>query len=442
MDKQQSSPKIRVVVGAQWGDEGKGKLVDILSEGALCCARYNGGANAGHTIIANGSKIVAHQIPCGAIHGKTINLIGNGVVLHIQTLDKEIQALEDIKINAIERLYISNRCHITLDLHRHVDSLNEASRTQNNKIGTTGRGIGPSYSSKSARLGLRMGDFNEDGFWQSKYMTLYAFYLKQYQELKDFDPQAEIKTLESLLPKYRPRCVDSTELICETLKMPLSPSDPNACHFIVEGANATMLDIDFGTYPFVTSSNTVVGGVGTGLGIPPQMISEVIGVVKAYTTRVGEGPFPTEQMDSVGEFLQVNGGEFGATTGRKRRCGWLDIPMLRYSYCLNGFHKFMLTKLDVLTGLDELKICVDYKLSSGKLLYRGSYPASISELSAAVPVYESLPGWKEKLNEIKSVDEFPANAKKYIKRVQELTGVKIQWIGTGPEREDILSCEL
>lgn len=422
-----------VVLGSQWGDEGKGKLVDILCEDIDVCARCQGGNNAGHTIVVDGVKYDFHMLPSGLVNPKCLNLIGNGVVIHVPSLFEELENLEKKGLDGRDRLFISSRAHLVFDFHQRVDKLREGELSGNKKsIGTTGKGIGPTYSTKASRSGIRVHHLVNDneGAWdefEARYRRLVSTREKRYGEL-GYDHEAELAQYKKYKDALKPFVVDSVEFIHEALE--------SKKKILVEGANALMLDIDFGTYPYVTSSSTGIGGVLTGLGIPPKAINQVYGVVKAYTTRVGEGPFPTEQLNDDGERLQTIGAEFGVTTGRKRRCGWLDLVVLKYSNTVNGYTKLNITKLDVLDTFKEIKVGVSYKLN-GKVLK--SFPEDLIDLGKVEVVYETLPGWETDITKITKFEDLPENAKKYLEFIENFLNVPIGWVGTGPGRDSMLS---
>ncbi|KAI3404086.1 ADE12 [Candida oxycetoniae] len=421
-----------VVLGTQWGDEGKGKLVDILCDDIDICARCQGGNNAGHTIIVDGKKFDFHMLPSGLVNPKCKNLLGSGVVIHVPSFFEELNNLEKKGLNCDGRLFVSSRAHLVFDFHQRTDKLKEAELSENKKaIGTTGKGIGPTYSTKASRSGIRVHHLvnPSDNAWEEfklRYMRLINSRKKRYGEF-DYDYEEELKRYEKFRQELRPFVVDSVEFmhdaICQKKKI------------LVEGANALMLDIDFGTFPYVTSSSTGIGGVLTGLGIPPQTIRNIYGVVKAYTTRVGEGPFPTEQLNSVGETLQDVGAEYGVTTGRKRRCGWLDLVVLRYSTLINGYTSLNITKLDVLDKFKEIQVGVAYKLNGKELK---SFPEDLIDLANVEVVYKTLPGWEQDITQIKNYKDLPENAKKYLDFIEDYLQVPIQWVGTGPARDSML----
>lgn len=419
--------KARVVLGSQWGDEGKGKLVDIFCGEIDVCARFAGGNNAGHTIVVGKTKFDFHLLPSGLVNPDCVNFIGNGVVVHVPSFFDELDALQKKGLNADNRLFLSDRAHLVFDFHQIVDGLKEV-ELGGKSIGTTKKGIGPAYSSKASRSGLRVHHliYDFDNF-AIKFRKLVEGRFKRYGHF-EYDTEGEIQRYKALSERLRPYVVDGVTFIHNALL--------NNKRVLVEGANALMLDLDFGTYPFVTSSNTSIGGVCTGLGIPPRYIGDVVGVVKAYTTRVGAGPFVTELLDATGNHLQEVGVEYGVTTGRRRRCGWLDLVVVRYSHLINGYTSFNLTKLDVLDQLPEVKICTGYELD-GKLL--ATFPADLEILSGRVtPVYETLPGWETSISACKTYDELPANAKAYVEFIEKNTGVAVEWIGVGPGRESMI----
>jgi len=428
---QPSTPKaakkkqgIDIVLGGQWGDEGKGKLVDILSGEYDVCARVAGGNNAGHTIVVEGKKYKFHMLPSGILNEKATCVIGNGVVIHLPTFLGE---LDSLTIPHKDRIKISDRAHIVFDFHQHVDGYMETKRGRN-KIGTTKKGIGPAYASKIQRNGIRVGDLADWEVFEQRFRTLAQQHIDNFPGL-EVDIEGELEYYETIRARVLDMTIDTIEYTNEAyLKNK---------RILVEGANATMLDIDFGTYPYVTSSNPSVGSVLTGLGVSPTKLRGIYGTVKAYCTRVGEGPFPTEIDTStgVGWHLSTVGAEFGTTTGRPRRCGWLDIPQMKFSVLINGFTAINLTKLDVLTGLDVVKIGKAYKYNGEDVK---GMPASLKLMSDMNVEYEELPGWKEDISKARSFEELPENAQKFVLRVQELLGVPIRWIGVGPNRLDVI----
>ncbi|KAH7137974.1 adenylosuccinate synthetase-like protein [Dendryphion nanum] len=419
---------VTVVLGAQWGDEGKGKLADILANDSQICCRAQGGNNAGHTIVANGITYDFHILPSGLVNPGCINVIGSGCVVHIPSFFKELEALEKKGLNTDGRIFISDRAHVVFDLHQLADGLEEVELGEG-FIGTTKKGIGPTYSTKMTRSGLRVCDIFDEELFETKYRRLVYGLEKRFGDLLKHDAEAEIAKFKEYRVKLQDYVVDQIPLLA-------SAKEKNA-KILVEGANALMLDIDYGTYPFVTSSNTGLGGVVTGLSLGWRSLKEVIGVVKAYTTRVGSGPFPTEQLNDIGERLQKIGGEVGVTTGRKRRCGWLDLVVLKHSHACNDYTALNLTKLDVLDDFEELKVATSYSLHGQPL---DGFPASIENLAQVEVHYETLPGWKGKpTTGAKSFYDLPANARKYIEFIENFIGVKVKWIGVGPARDHMVS---
>ncbi|XP_003214340.2 adenylosuccinate synthetase isozyme 1 [Anolis carolinensis] len=423
--------RVTVVLGSQWGDEGKGKVVDLLATEADIVCRCQGGNNAGHTVVVDGKEYDFHLFPSGIINPKAISFIGNGVVIHLPGLFEEAEKNEKKGLKDWEkRLIISDRAHIVFDFHQAVDGLQEVQRQaqEGKNIGTTKKGIGPTYSSKAARTGLRvcdlLADFDE---FSSRFKNLAHQYKSMFPSL-EIDIEGQLKKLKGYAEKIRPMVRDGVYFMYEALHG--SPKK-----ILVEGANAALLDIDFGTYPFVTSSNCTVGGVCTGLGIPPQHVGEVYGVVKAYTTRVGIGAFPTEQINEIGGLLQSRGHEWGVTTGRKRRCGWLDLVILRYAHMINGFTALALTKLDILDVLDEIKIGIAYKLGGKRIPY---FPANQEILQKVEVEYETMPGWKTDTTNARKWEELPPKAQNYIRFVENHVGVAVKWVGVGKSRESMI----
>lgn len=421
-----------VVLGSQWGDEGKGKLVDLLCDDIDVCARCQGGNNAGHTIVVGKVKYDFHMLPSGLVNPKCQNLVGSGVVIHVPSFFAELENLEAKGLDCRDRLFVSSRAHLVFDFHQRTDKLKEAELSTNKKsIGTTGKGIGPTYSTKASRSGIRVHHLvNPDPeAWEefkTRYLRLVKSRQKRYGEF-EYDPKEELARFEKYRETLRPFVVDSVNFMHEAIAANKK--------ILVEGANALMLDIDFGTYPYVTSSSTGIGGVLTGLGIPPRTIRNVYGVVKAYTTRVGEGPFPTEQLNKVGETLQDVGAEYGVTTGRKRRCGWLDLVVLKYSNLINGYTSLNITKLDVLDKFKEIEVGVAYKLNGKEL---PSFPEDLIDLAKVEVVYKKFPGWEQDITGIKKYEDLPENAKNYLKFIEDYLQVPIQWVGTGPARDSML----
>lgn len=418
-----------VVVGMQWGDEGKGKIIDLLTEQADVVARYQGGHNAGHTIIFDGNKYILHLIPSGIFRADKKCIIGNGVVIDPAALAEEMQMLKKLGFDYEGRLMISDRANIILPYHRISDQQKEGdsgSRT----IGTTGRGIGPTYSDKIARVGLRTCDFIDASQLQE---TIRSNYEEKKKILKNLYGESlpDLSEIVDQMMAYRDMFM---KFIGNTQSFLRDEIDAGKI-ILCEGAQGTMLDVDHGTYPFVTSSNSTAGGACTGLGIPPGKISGAIGVIKAYTTRVGEGPFPTELHDGYGEQLRNDGAEFGSTTGRPRRCGWFDAVVGKYAVELNGITKVTLTKIDVMDQLDTVHVCTGYR-HNGKMVT--GMPASLAVLEQCEPVYMEYPGWKAKTSGIQTFDKLPENAKRYIDGLQDHLGVEIPLVSTGPGREETI----
>eukprot|EP00534_Pseudo-nitzschia_fraudulenta_P000766 CAMPEP_0201125270 /NCGR_PEP_ID=MMETSP0850-20130426/20417_1 /ASSEMBLY_ACC=CAM_ASM_000622 /TAXON_ID=183588 /ORGANISM="Pseudo-nitzschia fraudulenta, Strain WWA7" /LENGTH=603 /DNA_ID=CAMNT_0047393197 /DNA_START=151 /DNA_END=1962 /DNA_ORIENTATION=+ len=429
--KPSSSPKktkIDVVLGAQWGDEGKGKLVDMLSQKYDVCARVAGGSNAGHTIVVDGVKYKFHLLPSGILNPNAIGVVGNGVVVHLPSFLKELDGLAAEGVKHKNRVFISDRAHLVFDFHQIVDGSLEA-RLGRNKIGTTKKGIGPAYASKISRNGVRVGDLRDWEYFEQRFRALAEHHMRSYEGL-EIDIEEQLAYYKKIAPRV-------LEMTCDTIELTNSKFNEGK-KILVEGANAAMLDIDFGTYPYVTSSNPSVGSVLTGLGVSPKKLGGIYGTVKAYCTRVGEGPFPTELNVLVGEgsHLATVGHEFGTTTGRPRRCGWLDLPQLKYSITINGYTSINLTKLDVLSGLKEIPLGVAYKTKSGK--YLETMPACLKQLKEVEVEYEVMQGWDEDISNCRSFDELPPACKKYVLRIEELAGVPIRWIGVGPNRLDVI----
>jgi adenylosuccinate synthase len=424
-----------VVIGAQWGDEGKGKVVDLLTEHAQVVVRFQGGNNAGHTLVVNGQKTVLHLIPSGILHPGKVCVIGNGVVVDPAVLVAEIDALKVRGFLADDaQLLISESAHVIFPWHKLLDSFREKARS-GGAIGTTGRGIGPAYEDKVARRGICMRDLLNTERLNRKISERLTGVLEELGELarnaKVQTPRLETQQLVTefagLGDRLRPHVADTS--------LYLSGQLGKGARVLFEGAQGTLLDVDHGTYPFVTSSNCVAGAASTGSGIGPTAIDKVVGISKAYTTRVGGGPFPTELNDAVGERLRSVGDEFGATTGRARRCGWLDAVVLRFAARVNGLWGIALTKLDVLSGLDQLKICTAYELNGKRI---DELPGDYEDLEKVTPVYETLPGWTEKLTGARTIDDLPANAQRYVRRVEEVCGVPVTCISVGPDRGETI----
>ncbi len=415
-----------VIVGTQWGDEGKGKIVDLLSEHADCVIRFQGGNNAGHTMVVNGKEIISHLIPSGIIQQKTC-FIGNGVVVDPVVLLEEMDYLIENGINvAPDMLKISDRAHMIMPYHKHIDMAREI-RQGEGKIGTTGRGIGPCYEDRASRRGIRFSDLLDSELFTKKVTEILDeknFFLTRYFNSDPVDANEVISHFLGLKDRLAPYISDVSVILNESIRQ--------GKNLLFEGAQGTHLDIEHGTYPFVTSSSTVSGNAACGSGVGPVCLDNIIGIVKAYTTRVGEGPFPTELFDESGEKLQVTGGEFGATTGRKRRCGWLDMVILKNAVRLNSLTGMAITKLDVLDDFEEIKICTHYTCQ-GQVI--DEFPASIDVLRSCTPVYETVPGWKTPTTHILNYDQLPKNARDYISRIEEITGVSVKIVSVGPARD-------
>jgi adenylosuccinate synthase len=419
---------IQILIGTQWGDEGKGKIIDLLSEKKDVVARCQGGANAGHTLVTNDKKFVLHLVPSGILYPETLCVMGNGMVIDPTALLEEITMLDSENISVANRLFISDRAHLIMPYHKVLDTASEGRKT--NLIGTTGRGIGPAYIDKANRTGLRMGDLLNENTFKEK--------LSQ-----------NIKTVNNVLDKvYNLDKLDEKEITHESLEVSkqikqyivntsdyLNQAIKEGKNILIEGAQGNLLDLDHGTYPFVTSSNSTAGGACTGLGVGPTHISSVLGVIKAYTTRVGEGPFPTELLDETGEKIRKLGSEFGATTGRPRRCGWFDVVLAKYAAQVNGISELALTKLDVLDNFEEIKICVGYKYNNDTIT---SFPADIEILKKCEPIYKTFTGWQQSTSNIRDYNDLPANTKTYIEAVSKLIDTKFSIISVGPDRKQTL----
>jgi adenylosuccinate synthase len=412
------------VLGAQWGDEGKGKIVDLLTPHFSVVARYQGGHNAGHTVYVNGQKFVLHLIPSGILHPGVTCVIGNGVVIDPVALFKELDELTALGVDWKGRLLVSDKAHVILPYHREIEVLAEARRGER-KIGTTSRGIGPAYEDKVARRGVRIGDLGDsshDGPLENAIRENVAARNRLIAtETMHWD--SLVADLRKMWPRLQPLVADTS--------LYLHRAVVDGRRIMFEGAQGTLLDIDHGTYPFVTSSNATAGGVSTGLGIGPRAIGGVLGVAKAYTTRVGEGPLPTELLDPMGERLRETGQEYGASTGRPRRCGWFDAVAVRYAVRVNGMSALAITKLDVLDGFDTLKVCTAYQCGSQVLT---EMPADTTQLAACTPIYEDLPGWKEATRGVTDFGELPSEAREYIRKLEEISEVPAALVSTGSER--------
>ena len=426
--------KVDVLLGLQWGDEGKGKVVDVLTPEYDVIARFQGGPNAGHTLEFNGIKHVLHIIPSGIFHESKINVIGNGVLIEPRIFAQEVQALKEKGVDATKNLYISKKAHLILPTHRMLDAANEKAKG-NAKIGSTLKGIGPAYTDKIARTGIRVGDIMEFDF-KEHYELLKIQHMQTALTLK-FDVES-FRIDNMRLEEYEKEWMESLEVL-KQFKFVNSEYFINKCldegkKVLAEGAQGSMLDIDFGSYPFVTSSSTITAGVCSGLGVAPSRIGRVMGITKAYCTRVGAGPFPTELFDETGERLCQLGHEYGATTGRSRRCGWIDIPALRYACMLNGVTDLFVTKPDVMNDFDEIKMCTHYEIE-GEKTDELPYEFNAVEIK---PVYVSYPGWKQELSGSKKYTDLPARLQEYLYAIEKITGVNIMAVSISPDRKDVL----
>jgi adenylosuccinate synthase len=418
-----------VVIGTQWGDEGKGKIVDFLAEQADVVVRYQGGSNAGHTVMVDGREFKLHLLPSGILYPGTICVVGNSVVVDPAVMLEELKAMQEQGIDT-SGLRVSNRAHVIMPYHRRLDEVEEESRGAK-KIGTTKRGIGPCYIDKNARSGIRMVDLlDEEEFSEKLESNLEAknHLLKAVYGVEGFDYETVKAEYLAYAEQLRPYVTDTVTVLNEAIDA--------GKNVLFEGAQATLLDIDHGTYPYVTSSHPIAGGACIGAGVGPTKINKVIGVVKAYTTRVGEGPFPTELTDAVGDQIREAGHEYGTTTGRARRCGWLDACVVRYAGYVSGLDYLAITRLDILDGLEKLKICIGYKYQ-GEII--NEFPASLKVLGQVEPVYEELPGWQEPISGIRKYEDLPVNARRYVERISEVTGIKLGIVSVGPSREQSIN---
>jgi adenylosuccinate synthase len=418
-----------VIVGAQWGDEGKGKATDLIAGRIDYVVKFNGGNNAGHTVVIGNEKYALHLLPSGILTEGVVPVISNGVVIDLEVLFEELDALTSRGID-VSKLRVSANAHVITSYHRTLDKVTERFLGKR-QIGTTGRGIGPTYADKINRVGIRIQDIFDEGILRQKVDG--ALDMKNHLLVKIYNRRAItadeiVDELLSYADRLRPLVCDTSLLLHEAL------TDGKTVLF--EGGQATMLDVDHGTYPFVTSSNSTAGGASTGSGIGPNQISRVIGIIKAYTTRVGSGPFPTELDNEEGERLRQAGAEFGTTTGRPRRCGWYDAPIARYSARINGITDFVLTKLDVLTGLTEIPVCVAYEVDGVRF---DEMPVNQSDFHHATPIYESFPGWTEDISSARTFADLPANAQNYVKAIEKISGARFSAIGVGPARDEIIA---
>jgi adenylosuccinate synthase len=417
-----------VIIGAQWGDEGKGKATDQLGGAVDYVVKFNGGNNAGHTVVVGNETYALHLLPSGILSPGCVPVIGNGVVIDLPVLFQEIEGLNQRGVDT-SRLVVSSNAHVIASYNRTLDKVTERF-LGSKKIGTTGRGIGPTYADKINRIGIRVQDIFDEGILRQKVEA--ALELKNQLLVKIYNRKAEsvdevVEELLSFADRLKPMVADTSLLLHQALA--------NGKTVVLEGGQATLLDVDHGTYPFVTSSNATAGGACTGTGIPPNRIDRVVGIVKAYTTRVGEGPFPTELFDDDGEKLRAVGHEFGTTTGRPRRCGWYDAVIARYAARVNGVTDFVLTKLDVLTGWEQIPVCVAYDVRGER---HDEMPSSQTDFHHAVPIYEFLPGWSEDISSAKDLADLPANARSYIEYLEGISGARMSSIGVGPDREQTI----
>jgi len=418
----------KIVVGAQWGDEGKGKITDMLAKTADLVVRYGGGNNAGHTVIVDDEKFELHLIPSGILYEDKMSVLGGGVVIDPEAMVEEMEGLKERGIK-LDNLYISETAHVIMPYHRLLDGLEEK-RKGDSKIGTTGKGIGPCYTDKTSRRGIRIADLLDEKRLKAKLEQTLDFHNEVLEKIYE----EEKLYAEDIIEEYRPYIEKIRPHVTNTSLL-LNKAYAQDKKIFFEGAQGTLLDIDYGTYPFVTSSNPTAGGVCTGTGMGPTTIDDVIGVTKAYLTRVGEGPFPTELDNEWGKFLREKGHEYGVTTGRPRRCGWLDIPILKHAVRVNGLTEIALTKIDVLTGIEEIKVCTAYK-HGDKVVEE--FPPYLENEIPYEPVYESWPGWNEDITGCRNYDELPINAQKYIERIEELVGVPAEIISVGPGRKEAI----
>jgi adenylosuccinate synthase len=420
---------VQIIVGAQWGDEGKGKIVDMLAGDADIVARYQGGANAGHTVCIGDRQFVLHLLPSGIFHPHICCVIGNGVVIDPSALLGEIAQLQSAGFNVGGRLFISHNAHLIMPYHKLLDVIREQTT---NKIGTTGRGIGPAYIDKATRNGIRIVDLLDRDVLARK---ITANLEEKNQILTKVYGETKID-VDAIIAEYEAFDKKIDEYITDTA-LYLNKALADGKRIIAEGAQGALLDVDHGTYPYVTSSNPTSGGACTGLGIPPTAVSDIVGIVKAYCTRVGNGPFPTELLDATGERLRTIGQEFGATTGRPRRCGWFDAVALRYSAMINGITRIAITKLDVLDTFEEIKICVGYEVKGKRLK---SFPTDLATLERITPVFESFPGWKEPISSVRSYANLPSNARRYVEALGGLTGTSVWLVSVGARRDQTVTC--
>ena len=419
-----------IVLGAQWGDEGKGKMTDYLAEDAEVVVRFQGGNNAGHTVEVGDKKYKLHLIPSGILYNDKLNVIGNGVVIDPKAFFEEVKYLEEEGVEVTpEKLIISDRAHLIMPYHRVLDKLKEQARGKND-IGTTGKGIGPCYTDKVERCGIRVCDLLHDDVFEEKLrenIQAKNSYITKIYNGEPIDVNEVLKEYREYAKRLRSFVKDTSVVVYDSIKADKS--------VLFEGAQGMLLDIDYGTYPYVTSSNTTAGGVSNGVGVGPTLINSAVGIAKAYTTRVGKGPFPTELLDEIGDWIRETGHEYGVTTGRSRRCGWLDLVILKTTTRVCGLTSLAVTKIDTLAGLEKIKVCTGYKFNGQVIDY---FPASLEDLAKCEPVYEEFDGWGIEVADVRSYDELPENAKKYLKRIEEFTGTRIAFVSVGPKRDQTM----
>ena len=419
-----------IVLGAQWGDEGKGKMTDYLAEDADVVVRFQGGNNAGHTVEVGDKQYKLHLIPSGILYDEKVNVIGNGVVVDPKALFEEINYLEGEGVSVTpKKLIISDRAHLIMPYHKVLDKLKEQARGKND-IGTTGKGIGPCYTDKIERSGIRICDLLHEDVFEEKLrenMVIKNAMITKVFNGEALDVEEILVEYKEFAKKIRPFVKDTSVEVYDAIKADKS--------VLFEGAQGMLLDIDYGTYPYVTSSNTIAGGVSNGVGVGPTLIDSAVGIAKAYTTRVGKGPFPTELNDEIGEWIREKGHEYGVTTGRSRRCGWLDLVILKTTARVCGLTSLSVTKIDTLAGLEKIKVCVGYKFDGKVIDY---FPASLEDLAKCEPIYEEFDGWDASVADARSYEELPENAKKYLKRIEEFTGTRIAFVSVGPKRDQTM----
>ncbi len=419
-----------IVLGAQWGDEGKGKMTDYLAEEANVVVRFQGGNNAGHTVVVGDKEYKLHLIPSGILYEDKLNVIGNGVVVDPKALFEEIEYLEGVGVKVTpEKLIVSDRAHLIMPYHKTLDKLKEKARGKND-IGTTGKGIGPCYTDKFERCGIRVCDLMHEDVFSEKLkenIQMKNDYITKVLGGEALDYDEILKEYLEFGKKLKPFVQDTSVRVYNDIKADKS--------VLFEGAQGMLLDIDYGTYPYVTSSNTTAGGVASGVGIGPNMITNAVGITKAYTTRVGKGPFPTELLDETGDWIREKGHEYGVTTGRSRRCGWLDLVIVKTAARVSGLTSLAVTKIDTLAGLEKIKVCVGYKFDDKVIDY---FPASLEDLAKCEPIYEEFDGWDDSVADVRSYEDLPDNVKKYLNRIAEFTDTKISIVGVGPKRDQTM----